>query len=60
MTCQEGDQVGRTGAENGGNRLAIFCAEGFIQESEVPILAAFLSDPFLNRHEVRGGFPFPF
>jgi tRNA uridine 5-carboxymethylaminomethyl modification enzyme len=27
-------------------RLAIFCAEGFIQEAEVPILAAFLSDPF--------------
>lgn len=26
--------------------LAIFCAEGFIQEAEVPILAAFLSDPF--------------
>lgn len=27
-------------------RLAIFCAEGFIQQAEVPILAAFLSDPF--------------
>ncbi len=41
-------------------RLAIFCAEGFIQQAEVPILAAFLKTPFLNRHEVRGGFPFPF
>lgn len=40
--------------------LAIFCAEGFIQRAEVPILAAFLKDPFFNRHEVRGGFPFPF
>lgn len=41
-------------------RLAIFCAEGFIQQAEVPILAASLKTPFLNRHEVRGGFPFPF
>lgn len=42
----EGDQVTRFVSQVRANRLAIFCAEGFIQEAEVPILAAFLSDPF--------------
>jgi tRNA uridine 5-carboxymethylaminomethyl modification enzyme len=42
----EGDQVTRFVSQVRANRLAIFCAEGFIQQAEVPILAAFLSDPF--------------
>jgi hypothetical protein len=42
------------------HRLVKFCAKGFFAGGEVPILAGLPFSIRKNRHEVRGGFPFPF